>query len=445
MMSRLRFVIIGAGAAGMAAGETIRAGDPQAEIVLVSEEPENYYSRPGLAYYLTGELTEKQLFPMPETGFKRLNIQRLHARAERIDSAACQVIFQDGRRLAYDRLLIATGSSAARVNMPNMDAEGVVKLDNLADARQILKLARKSRRAVVVGGGITAVEIVEGLLARGLKPDYFLRGDRYWSNVLDETESRIVEHRLSEDGVRIHYHTELAEVVAKNGRLAAVRTRAGAELPCDLLGVAIGVLPQVELARASGLRVETGIWVDEYLQTSQAGVFAAGDVAESHDPASGKSLLNTLWPLAHEQGLIAGRNMLASLDGPAAQTAYRESVPFNVTRLAGLTTTIIGTVGRGRDEDLVGIARGDSETWRQLPDAIAAQSNFTVNRLRALVGESTLLGAIVMGDQTLSRPLQQLIARQVDVSPIRDRLLQPTAALGDILADFWSEVRSRLS
>ena len=118
---------------------------------------------------------------------------------------------------------------------------------------------------------------------------------------------------------------------------------------------------------------------------------------------------------------------------------YLKSAPFNVTRLAGLTTTIIGAVGQGRDDDLVGIARGDSETFRSLPNAVAAQTGFDVNRLRLLIGEKRLIGAVVMGDQTLSMPLQKMIAANVDISPIRERLLQPNARLADIVLDFWKE------
>jgi len=127
------------------------------------------------------------------------------------------------------------------------------------------------------------------------------------------------------------------------------------------------------------------------------------------------------------------------------QTPYVKIIPFNVTRLADLTTTIIGTVGRGEDLDLHSIARGDSETWRQLPDAIAAQSNFEVNRLRLLIGPQTLIGAVVMGDQTLSRPLQHLIARRVDIRPIRQHLLQPRIRMADVVADFWSKFVGQFS
>jgi len=428
-----RYVIVGTGAAGIAAAETIRGLDPGSDILVVGEEPHGYYSRPGLAYYLTGELPERMVFPFAQQDFERLRLRRLHARVVALRPQAHEVTLDDGRRLPYDRLLLATGSLAAMPPLPGVDLEGVVKLDDLADARQILSRCRRRPAAVVVGGGITALELVEGLRACRVHTHYFLRGERYWGNVLDETESRIVEHRLQQEGIPLHYHTELAEIVGSRGRVAGVLTQDGRRIDCELVAIAIGVRPRMELAGEAGLAAERGILVNEYLQTSAPDVFAAGDVAQVLDPLSGKAVLDTLWSTAVPQGRVAGQNMAGQA------TPYRKSVPCNVTRLAGLTTTIIGTVGQGRDNDLIGIARGDSETWRQLPDALVAQNAFDVNRLRVLVAESRLLGAVVMGDQTLSLPLYRLIAHQADITPIRERLLQPSARLGDLIAGFWSD------
>ena len=183
----------------------------------------------------------------------------------------------------------------------------------------------------------------------------------------------------------------------------------------------IGIRPNVDLAQQAGLQVENGIIVDDRLLTSAPDVFAAGDVAQVFDPITGTHIVDSLWWPARQQGYVAGLNMAG------VGTKYVKTAPFNVTRLAGLTTTIIGTVGRGNDEDLVGIARGDSEIWRHLPNAIVAQTGFDVNRLRLLVGEKTLLGAIVMGDQKLSFPLEKIISGNVDITPIRDELLAPNA------------------
>lgn len=427
------YVIVGTGPAGVAAAEAIRSHDSQGRITLIGAEVQGYYSRPGLAYYLTGEIPELGLYPFSETDFKRLNLNRLLNYVNEITPWNHQVRLSDGRQITYDRLLIATGARAAQMQVPGVDLQGVVKLDNIADAQNILKLARKARSAVVVGGGITALEIVEGLVARGVRSHYFLRGERYWSNVLDETESRIVEHRLREEKVKIHNHTELVEILGKRGKVAAVVTKAGEKIKCQMVAIAIGIRPRLELAQSAGLPTERGILVNEYLQTDQEDVFAAGDVAQVFDPITGKKVIDSLWGPAREQGRAAGANMAG------LKTAYVKSTPFNVTRLAGLTTTIIGTVGRGKDEDLLGIARGDSETWRQLPDAIAAQSDFNINRLRVMVGENRLLGAIVMGDQTLSQPLHRIVTQRADIGAIRDQLLKPGANLPDILVNYWAQ------
>lgn len=430
-----RYVIIGTGAAGIAAAQAIRSKDPTADILPICEEPYGFYSRPGLAYYLTGEIPERQLYPFSEKDFRRLNLRPLHACVTRVDRFEHRIELHDGTIVPYDRVLIATGARAAGSKVPGSNLEGVIKLDNMDDARRIVKMTRNARSAVVVGGGITALELVEGLRARGVKTHYLLRRDRYWSNVLDETESRIVENRLKEEGVLIHYHSELAEILGRHGRVSAVRTQDGRYIQCELVAIAIGIHPRKELAEASGLETDRGILVNEYLQTSQPDIFAAGDVAQVYDPFMGKSILDSLWGPAREQGYAAGLNMCGQT------TIYVKTVAFNVTRLAGLTTTIIGTVGNGSDDDVVGIMRGDSETWRQLPDAIAAQDNFNVNRLRILVGKQTLIGAIVMGDQTLSRPLHQLIEKRVDTTDIRRHLLKPNPPLADLIVDFWTQWR----
>jgi nitrite reductase (NADH) large subunit len=427
----LPYVIIGMGAAGVSAAEAIRSVDQTTDIFLVGEESAGYYSRPGLAFYLSGEIPQSQLFPMTEADFRRIKVKCVHACATRIEAGEHRVQFDNGKSLRYRKILIATGASASSNRLPGAQLEGVTKLDCIHDAEQLLKLARKARAAVVVGGGITALELVEGLVARGVKTHYLLRGDRYWSNVLDEEESRIVEDRLVEDGVTIHYSTEIEEILGRNGRVIGVRTKDEREIPCEIVSVAIGVTPRKNLAEVSGIKVDKGILVNENMETDQTDIYAAGDAAQILNPVSGKSIIETLWIPARNQGFAAGLNMAGR------KTAYHQGLAFNVTRLANLTTTIIGKVGDGKDLDLAGIARGESEIWREMPEAIATQSNFDVNHLRLLVGKDTLVGAVLIGSQTLSQALQVLVGRKVDISPIRERLLEPGAGLADIIAEFW--------
>lgn len=429
-----QYLIIGAGAAGVAAVEGIRKLDPTGEITQVCEETAGYYSRPGLAYYLTGEISEDSLFPFQQSDFNRLKVHRVQARAKRILPLEHCVELHNGNMLTYNRLLISTGARASVPKVPGLELEGVIKLDNLQDVHRILKYAHRRRTAVIVGGGITALELVEGFRARGVTVHYFLRGDRYWSNVLDETESHIVEHRLKEEGIQLHYQTELDDIIGHKGKVAGVQTTDGKKIRCDCVGIAIGIQPKKGIAEEAGLKTERGISVNEYLNTSDADIFAAGDVAEVYDPTLGRPILDSLWAPARKQGYTAGQNMAGQ------RIMYLKGVPFNVTRLAGLTTTIIGALGgRDVDADVVGIVRGDSEGWRQMPDAIVTQANFEVNRLRVLVGENHLVGALMMGDQTLSRAIHHIIVDKIDITSIRDKLVDPGNSIIDVIADFWAE------
>lgn len=438
------YVIIGTGAAGVSAAETIRSLDSRGKIYLIGDEPDGYYSRPGLAYLITGEIPEAQLFPFRQEEFRKLRLDWVHGAVQHIDRKNQRVLLKNRITIDYDFLLLATGASARKSDLPGADLEGVVQLDNIMDAREILRRGKKAKAAVVIGGGITALEIVEGLQALKVKVHYFLRGDRYWGNVLDEAESKIVEHRLFEEGVTIHYNTEAKEILEarswlfnnETGRVGGVRTMDGAEISCDMVAIAIGVVPRVELARSAGLELDRGVLVDECMRTSDPKIFAAGDVAQAYDPYARRAILDVLWPVARDQGRVAGTNMAGG------EAVYRKEAPLNVTRLAGLTTTIIGAVNcGGKDADTKGIVRGDSETWRAIPDALVSQQGFDVNRIRLMVGEKTLKGAIVMGDQKLSRPIHQIVHREIDITPIRERLLTEADVAG-IIADFWKEIRA---
>ena len=436
------YLIIGMGAAGFSAAETIRQHRPDATITLVTEEPYGYYSRPGLAYLLTNELPQSQLFPRSERELDRLGLERVTGRAVRLDLQARQVVLEDGRRLSYDALLLATGAAAVPPPFPGANLPGVVTLDNLDDARRILRLARKAKTAVVVGGGITALEIVEGLRAQGVRVHYFLRRDRFWSSVLTPEESRLIERRLAHEGVQIHYRTEIGQILGKKDwrgrvKVAAVETKDGKLLRCQMVAVAIGVRPRLELVADTPIQTDRGILVNERLETSVPGVYAAGDVAQVVDPLTGRAQLDILWPVAVAQGRAAGANMAG------VPTVYRKGVPLNVTRLAGLVVTLIGAVGRRRepDGDLVTIARGDSEVWRGIPDVLVVHDEHEINHQRLVIKDNRLVGAVIVGDQTLSPLVQCLIAEQVDIGPILPALQSPHVHIAEVLRRFMQNGR----
>lgn len=432
-----RHVIVGMGVAGISAALTLRELDRSADITMVCDDPYIYYSRPGLAYYLTGEVPEKQLFPFDRQDWKALNIHILKAHATGVDPQGHKVLFDNGPSLPYDRLLLATGAASASMNVPGEDLQGVTKLDGLQDVCDILSLARHAKAAVVVGGGVASIEMVEGLSARGVKVHYFLRGERYWSNVLDEPESRIIERRLKHDGVEVHYKTEIEAILGRKGKVESVRTKRGETIKCQILGTCIGVRSRTELARSAGITTDRGILTNEYLQTSDPDIFAAGDAAQVFDPHSKRSIVDSLWNPGRVQGRKAAFNMAGQ------RQAYQRKVDVNVLRLANIMVSIIGSIGSGRDEDLVSVARGSSETWQQLPNSISTENGTEFNHLRLMVGERTLLGGLILGDQKLSIPVQELVSEQVDISPIRSKLMEAGPALGQTLMDYWTSLREK--
>jgi 3-phenylpropionate/trans-cinnamate dioxygenase ferredoxin reductase component len=430
-----RYIIIGTGIAGFSAAQTLRNLEPAADISLVSDDPHGFYSRPGLAYYLTGEIPERQLFPFIKKSKYNPNVQHVHGRVSSINPHSHSIDIDSSGSLNYDRLLLATGSRSVPLDIPGADLSAVVKLDNLEDTRRILSQVRRTKTAVVVGGGVVAVELVEGLVAQGIKVHYLLRGDWFWPNVLAEAESRMLEHYLVHDGVTLHHRTEIVEILSKKGKLTAVRTTAGDTIRCDMLAVGIGVRPCQELAVAAGLKTDRGILVNEYLQTSDPHIYAAGDVAQIYDPLSGHASIDNLWYPGRKQGRVAAMNMLGRNE------VYQRTVATNVLRMAGVMTTIIGAIGSGRDDSEVYTSRGSSESWQQLPNTIAAESGTDLSQLRLIVGEHTLLGALVMGDQRIARPLRELIIKQVDITPIRPQLLHSNPALGQSVMDYWVKTK----
>jgi NAD(P)H-nitrite reductase large subunit len=429
-----RHVLIGSGPAAVAAAEAIRREDIAAEITMVSADPHGYYSRPGLAYYLAKEIPEDRLFPFTSRDFAGLGVSFVSQRVAQIDPTAHSVTLGSGHDVPYDRLLIATGSYAIPLGVRGVELDGVVKLDDMEDARNLIQRGQHAKEAVVVGGGITALEIVEGLRTRGVHVHYLMRKDRYWSNVLSEAESRIVEDGLRSGGVEIHYFTEVARILGVDGRVTGVETQNAEEIPADLVAVAIGVLPKKQLGESGGLECGRGILVDEFLRTSARDVFAAGDVAEVRAHEGGKGLMEVLWNSAVAKGRVAGSNMAAEV-----VHRYVPSVALNVTRLAGRTITIMGTVGNGKDEDVKGIARGDSETWRQLGDAAIVEHESRNARVRMALTDRTIVGAIVMGDQALSFPLQEIIASHADVSALAERLREGDASVAELVDRFWRD------
>lgn len=436
-----RYLILGNGAAGATAAETLRAADPRGEITLVSAEPYPMYSRPGLAYALAAEIPEKQVLARTPEWYRQLHLRFLVGVAVKVDPAGHRVHLADGQTLPYDRLLIATGARAVPLPYPGAGLDGVVFLDTLDGTKDLLKRIKRARRAVVIGGGITALEMAEGFAHHKLETHYFLRRDILWASVFNAAESKLLEEQMREHGVRLHFNTEAAEIVGDaRRRVTGVRLKSGELVKCDLVGAGIGVKPQLDLLDGAGLRTDKAILVNEYLETSAPDIFAAGDCAQAWDPWTQKHTLDVLWPTAVAQGRVAGVNLAGGRE------PYRKGTPFNACLLFGLHITAIGQLGGSRDADepevVQHLSRGSSEVWASRPRAYSsAWHQDGPNTLRLALSGDRLAGALVVGNQLAADALRFLIEKQINIRPLRPRLEGGGEDLGWLLHQLYLRLK----
>lgn len=436
-----RYVIIGNGAAGVTAAEEIRARDPQGNIVIVSAEPYPMYSRPGLAYLLLNEVSDKQVIARKPEWYTGQRFMLIFSRAVKLDTAARYVHLEDGRAVRYDRLLIATGARAAPPPYPGASLDGVVYLDTLDGTKELLQKAKTAKRAVVIGGGITALEMADGLAHQGVETHYFVRKSALWSAVFNDSESRLLEHHMTAHGVTVHYNTEAAEILGDGqGRVAGVRLANGETFACDLLGAAIGVKPQWTIVQDTPIQTDRGILVNEYLETNAPGIYAAGDCAQVWDRWTNKHMLDSLWPTAVASGRIAGANMAG------AKQAYVKGTPFNACLLFGLHITAIGQLGASDDaepEVVQHISRGYSEVWATRPAPYAsAWAQDGPNTVRLTLSGDFLVGALIVGQQTLADPIRELIEKQIDIRPLRPYFRTGGPMMTQMIEQYWEKPKS---
>ncbi|MCA9918432.1 MAG: NAD(P)/FAD-dependent oxidoreductase, partial [Anaerolineales bacterium] len=364
----MRYVIIGNGAAGATAAQTIRQHDAAGEIIILTAEPYPMYSRPGLAYVLINEVPPEQIMARTLDWYEEWGINLVLGKAERVDVHHQTIWLEDGRSLTYDRLLIATGARATPPPYPGAELDGVVYLDTLDGTKELVQKARRARRAVIVGGGITALELTEGLAHRGIDTHYFLRRDRLWGRVFNDEEAALLEKKMKAHHVHIHYNTEVEEILGdRKGRVRAVRLKDGSEFKCNLVGVAIGVKPLIDVVANSPIATDRAILVNERLETNVPHVYAAGDCAQVYDRWTGKHMLDILWPSAVAEGNAAGLNMVGK------PYEYQKGSPFNACLLFGLHITTVGQINPRRDDEahepeiVQHVSRGSSEVWYTYP------------------------------------------------------------------------------
>jgi len=302
-----RVAIVGGGAAGFAAAEMLRRNGYQNALVMLSADESLPYDRPNLSKdYLAGTIPFEYVPLKTERFYKENDIEtRLGQAAVELDPTARQVVLESGERLPYDRLLLATGAEPVRLTVPGADQPHVHTLRSLADCQSIIQGAESSRRAVVIGASFIGLEVAAALRGRKLEVHVVAPDKRPMERILGPDMGDFIRTLHEVHGVVFHLEDK---AIALDGK--AVRLEQGGSIEADLVVVGIGVRPRLGLAENAALKLDRGVVVNQYLETSAPGVYAAGDIARWPDPHSGQSIRVEHWVVAERQGQTAALNML---------------------------------------------------------------------------------------------------------------------------------------
>jgi len=308
-----KYVIIGASAAGIGAVEAIREVDPVGTITVISEELCPQYSRPMISDFISGKATLEKMKCRDDRFWEKNEVQALTGRtAVRLNLADRYVELDGGDRVNFEKLLLATGGKPFIPKIEGADKEGVFTFTTFSDAERLAKKIESAKRAVVIGAGLIGVSVAEALTKRGLEVTMVEVKDKILSLILDPAASEMVENVIRKAGVTIVTGQMVQRILGKpedaNVVDSAVLTH-GDQVPCDLVIIAIGVVPRMEIVAGTDVKTNRGIIVDKSMQTSVPDVYASGDVAEAYDFVLNENRLLALWPLAQLEGRVAGYNM----------------------------------------------------------------------------------------------------------------------------------------
>jgi NADPH-dependent 2,4-dienoyl-CoA reductase/sulfur reductase-like enzyme/nitrite reductase/ring-hydroxylating ferredoxin subunit len=302
-----KIVIVGGGAAGFAAAEKLRREQYQGSIVMLSNDAAPPVDRPNLSKdYLAGTASEDWVPLRPDSFYADNDVKlRLTVNVTAIDVRSHDAVLADGSKVAYDRLLLATGAEPARLSLPGADLAHVHTLRSLADCRAIIARAKTARWAVVLGASFIGLEVAASLRARGIETHVVAPDKRPMERILGPQMGDFVRALHEEHGVIFHLDDTAVAIESKR-----VKLKSGGTLDADLVVVGVGVRPRAELAEKAGLALDRGVVVDGYLQTSAPHIFAAGDIARWPDPHCDENIRVEHWVVAERQGQTAALNML---------------------------------------------------------------------------------------------------------------------------------------
>ncbi|MEI6237910.1 MAG: FAD-dependent oxidoreductase [bacterium] len=416
-MDKYKYLIVGGGAAGVSAAETIRENDKEGRVGIISDEPYLLYSRVLLSKpnFFLGKIPFESVWMKKEEWYKMNNVEFLGGKiAKRFDATAKTLTLTDGTTFAYEKLLLATGVNAREWNVPSAKTadgktkKGIHYLRTLEDGKGIMEQIKTAKKAITVGGGFISFEMADLLKLAGLETTMLLRESYFWEPILDSASAKMLEDALAKAGVKVIKNAEVVEVLGAES-VEGVVLKDGTKISCDMVMCGIGVTYPLDWIKASGVAVQKGILANEYLETNLPDVWTAGDVAEYKDILLEERTIMGNWVNAKEQGRTAALNMMDK------KTPFK-FVSFYTTSGFGVNIAFVGDASSGPDRVI--IPRGSPE----------------INSYARIIAVGKeLVGATMINRTVEMNAISKLIENNVDISAKRAELADPNFDLKKLL------------
>jgi len=409
-----QFIIIGNSAAGIAAVEAIRQRDKASKITIFSDEDYPAYCRCLISYYLAGEVKEDKMLYRPEDFYKENNIELLlNKKVLRVEPKKSRVVCEDKSQFSYDTLLIATGGSPKfPQSLKGIKKKGVFGFRTLKDTKEIQGLLPVTKTACVLGGGLIGLKAAYGLRKRNMEVKVIIKSKQVLSQMLDFEASGFVQKRLEENGIEIILGQDIVEIIG-NGDIRAIKLDSGKAFESSLVIVGKGVSANIDLIKDSQIQFNDGILANNLMQSNIPNIYTAGDVCEGFDLTLGSFSINALWPVAVQQGKIAGANMAGD------NLNYEGSLGMNAIEFFGLPVVSLGIYK----------VREDDTTFSELKSCDTKANLYK----KIILKDGLIVGAIFVGDIKNSGVFLRLIRERTNILPFKDKLLEENFGYPDII------------
>ncbi len=419
----MRYVLIGHSFASTFAVETIRRIDRTGPVTVIGDEPHRLYSRAMIHEYLARMVKDEMCWLRRPDWAERHKVGLMTGvKAVKLDPKAKSVELDDGGTVRYDRLLIACGGRP--FVPPGIAGYGqfrqVFNFTQLSDAIDLQKLARTGGTVAVLGAGLIGLQCAEGLRHLGCKVHVVELADMVLPLAADRTAATLIARTLAEQGITLHLSDSITEIGGTDGSVGWVNLKSGEKIACQAVVIAVGVRPNVDWLRDSGLEIDRGILVDDHMRTNLPDVYAAGDCAQGYERITGRQMVLATIPVAGKHGLVAGYNM-AGVD-----RTFEPEIPLNALQFGTIQVVSYGFVQDTPQTETLSFLDEKNRVYRKV-----------------VLRDNRIVGALLLRAIDQAGLYRQLINRQVDVTAIRARLTAIDFGVGDLPPEIREEMFTR--